>query len=269
VTPAPATAQAQQDPPTQSVTPAPPERTPLEARERPQPTVTPPGPPAFHERQQPDPRDRAQPALRPERQALLRARIKDLRLQLAGTHLDRLIHQLHEELGARSLDLRPQCYLSDEWAAAGIPVTASLLPGQPGAPVDRGRAGRRRGVGAGDPHVPPPRGGALLQLRLPLYPGPRLASCSALSPAVQGGLRRSPSPGPTSRTSGWYAQKHPDDSPRPSRSGSPRPDWRQRYRNWEPPEEAPVRGRHCRAGHRPPQVRWTADIDADQMRRRS
>lgn len=51
----------------------------------------PPPAPTFHERPQPDPRDRAQPALRPERQALLRARIKDLQLQLSGTHLERLI----------------------------------------------------------------------------------------------------------------------------------------------------------------------------------
>jgi hypothetical protein len=77
----------------------------------------------FHERPQPDPRDRAQPALRPERQALLRARIKDLQLQLSGTHLERLIHQLYAELGAKGVDLRPQCYLSDEWGCpSGIPV---------------------------------------------------------------------------------------------------------------------------------------------------
>ena len=126
MTPAPATAQAQQEQPTQPSTVPLAERTQAESRAqptsvaqeraaaepRPQP-ATPPAPPVFHERQQPDPRDRAQPALRPERQALLRARIKDLRLQLAGTHLERLIHQLHEELGARGIDIRPQCYLSD------------------------------------------------------------------------------------------------------------------------------------------------------------
>ena len=136
MTPAPATAHSQQEEPTQSSTPPAPERTQAESRAQPTPITqertpaepraqpaTPPGPPAFHERQQPDPRDRAQPALRPERQALLRARIKDLRLQLAGTHLERLIHQLHEELGARGIDIRPQCYLSDEWGCpSGIPV---------------------------------------------------------------------------------------------------------------------------------------------------
>ncbi|HEY1417085.1 MAG TPA: hypothetical protein VGF41_04245, partial [Myxococcaceae bacterium] len=123
MTPAPATAQAQpQDEPTQTSTPALQDLPPPEARERP-PVAANPAPPAFHERQQPDPRDRAQPALRPERQALLRARIKDLRLQLAGTHLERLIHQLHEELAARGIDIKPQCYLSDEWGCpSGIPV---------------------------------------------------------------------------------------------------------------------------------------------------
>ena len=87
VTPAPATAQAQPQEPTQAATPVVHERTPPEPRPQPAP---PPGPPVFHERPQPDPRDRAQPALRPERQALLQARIKDLQLHLAGTPLEKL-----------------------------------------------------------------------------------------------------------------------------------------------------------------------------------
>ena len=59
----------------------------------------------------------------PERQSLLRARIKDLKLQLAGTPLERLIQQLYSELAARQIDLRPQCYLSDEWGCpSGVPV---------------------------------------------------------------------------------------------------------------------------------------------------
>ncbi|MGO8971759.1 MAG: hypothetical protein ACLQDQ_19550, partial [Myxococcaceae bacterium] len=76
---------------------------------------------SFHER--PVQPERAKEPLRPERQALLKARIKDLQLQLAGTPLERLIQQLYAELEAKGIDLRPQCYLSDEWGCPdGIPV---------------------------------------------------------------------------------------------------------------------------------------------------
>ena len=63
----------------------------------------------------------AQPA--PDRQALLKARIKDLRLHLSGTPLERHIHQLYSELEAKGLALRPECYLSDQWGCpSGVPV---------------------------------------------------------------------------------------------------------------------------------------------------
>jgi Putative zinc-binding metallo-peptidase len=55
--------------------------------------------------------------------AILQARIKDLQLHLKGTRLERFIGQLYEELEARGLDLRPQCYLSDQWGCpSGVPV---------------------------------------------------------------------------------------------------------------------------------------------------
>ena len=55
--------------------------------------------------------------------ALLQARIKDLKLHLGGTKLERFILQLHEELEARGISLRPECYLSDQWGCpSGVPV---------------------------------------------------------------------------------------------------------------------------------------------------
>ena len=55
--------------------------------------------------------------------ALLRARIKDLQLQLAGTPLERAIQELHWELDARGINLKPTCYLSDQWGCpSGVPV---------------------------------------------------------------------------------------------------------------------------------------------------
>jgi hypothetical protein len=54
---------------------------------------------------------------------LLKARIKDLKLHLSGTPLEKYIHQLYSELGAKGIDLRPQCYLSDQWGCpSGVPV---------------------------------------------------------------------------------------------------------------------------------------------------
>src|ERR1700731_4532386 len=75
---------------------------------------------AFREKG-PEPRDASESAR--EREQLLQARIKDLRLHLAGTPLERFIHQLYAELDARGLSLKPQCYLSDQWGCpSGVPV---------------------------------------------------------------------------------------------------------------------------------------------------
>ncbi|MBL9039858.1 MAG: putative zinc-binding metallopeptidase [Archangium sp.] len=62
-------------------------------------------------------------ALPPASAALLQARIKDLTLHLKGTPLERFIHQLYEELEAKGIALRPECYLSDQWGCpSGVPV---------------------------------------------------------------------------------------------------------------------------------------------------
>ncbi len=61
--------------------------------------------------------------LPPESQTLLQARIKDLKLHLAGTPLEKYIHQLYSELEAKGIALRPECYLSDQWGCpSGVPV---------------------------------------------------------------------------------------------------------------------------------------------------
>ena len=54
---------------------------------------------------------------------LLQAKIKDLKLHLAGTPLERLIQQLYAELESKGLSLQPDCYLSDQWGCpSGVPV---------------------------------------------------------------------------------------------------------------------------------------------------
>ena len=274
MTPAPATAQTQpQEEPTQSSTPTVPERPLHEPRERPgQPA--PAAPPTFHERQQPDPRDRAQPALRPERQALLRARIKDLRLQLAGTHLERLIHQLHEELTARGIDIKPQCYLSDEWGCpSGIPVIG--IPFYLANPALQSIEGELGGGVESEREI-------LMYLRheaghcfnyaYRLYETP---AWRALFGDYHQPYKEDFKPKPFSRAyvthiPGWYAQKHPDEDFAETFAVwlTPGLDWRQRYRNWGAALKKLqyVDATATELGHRPPQVSLDShDVDADQM----
>jgi hypothetical protein len=57
------------------------------------------------------------------RDSLLQARIKDLQLHLKSTPLEVMIQQLHGELEAKGLSLRPECYLSDQWGCPSeVPV---------------------------------------------------------------------------------------------------------------------------------------------------
>src|SRR3954454_3744754 len=91
--------------------------------ESPSPTVGASASPALGvwEQAQPDPRERGH--LGSDRQAILQARIKDLKLHLKGTALERHIEQLYAELEAKGISLRPECYLSDQWGCpSGVPV---------------------------------------------------------------------------------------------------------------------------------------------------
>src|SRR5438309_601645 len=60
---------------------------------------------------------------------LLQLRICDLHVRIEGSELAPRVGQLHEELAARGLPLRPSCYLGDEWfspegvAAIAIPFS--------------------------------------------------------------------------------------------------------------------------------------------------
>jgi hypothetical protein len=53
---------------------------------------------------------------------LLKVRIRDLGVQIAGTYLEGCVEKLYEELDARALRLKPHVWLSDEWfSPAGVP----------------------------------------------------------------------------------------------------------------------------------------------------
>lgn len=57
------------------------------------------------------------------RESLLGQRISDLGLAIHGTRVERLVHQLYEELEAKGLSFRPPVYLSDQWGCPdGTPL---------------------------------------------------------------------------------------------------------------------------------------------------
>src|SRR5258708_30998816 len=77
----------------------------------------------FREKPTGDLREHGLGSLPPDSQNLLQARIKDLKLHLSGTPLEKHIHQLYAELDAKGLSLRPERYLSDQWGCpSGVPV---------------------------------------------------------------------------------------------------------------------------------------------------
>ena len=56
---------------------------------------------------------------------LLKMRICDLHVRIEGSELEERVQQLHNELEARGLPVRPDCYLSYEWfSPEGSPVIA-------------------------------------------------------------------------------------------------------------------------------------------------
>ena len=56
---------------------------------------------------------------------LLALRICDLGVSIEGSELEPRVRQFHDELAARGVALRPDCYLGDEWfSPAGAPAIA-------------------------------------------------------------------------------------------------------------------------------------------------
>ena len=56
---------------------------------------------------------------------MLALRICDLGVRLQGSELEPRVNQLFDDLAARGVTLRPDCYLGDEWfSPAGVPAIA-------------------------------------------------------------------------------------------------------------------------------------------------
>jgi hypothetical protein len=177
-------------------------------------------------------------ALPPQSQELLQARIKDLRLHLAGTPLERHIQQMYSELELRGIDLRPQCYLSDQWGCpSGVPVI-----GLPFYLADPNLHSIEAALG----------GGAESERDIQMYLRHEAGHCfnyahklyeteewKKLFGDYSRPYREDYKPQPFSKKyvvhiSGWYAQKHPDEDFAETFAVymTPGLDWQSRYKGW-------------------------------------
>ena len=186
----------------------------------------------------------------PDLKPLLAQRINELGLKLEGSPLERYVADLYQELEAKGLSASalPR-YLTDEW---GCPYEEPII-GIPFYLADpklarlekRDRRHRRRSRNL---HVPAPRGGPRLQLRLQAL---RDAGVARAVRPVPPPLPRRYKPVPFSRSfvrhmEGWYAQKHPDEDFAETFAVwlTPRSRWRERYRGWRAMRQAALRRSH-------------------------
>jgi len=181
---------------------------------------------------------REPPAPPPFREELLQARIKDLRLRLAGTPLERFIRQLYAELDSRGISLQPQCYLSDQWGCpSGVPVI-----GIPFYLADPQLHSIEAAWGEG----PESEREIMMYLRHEAghcfnyaYRLHETEDWQKLFGDYSKPYQDEYKPQPFSRKyvvhiSGWYAQKHPDEDFAETFAVwlTPNADWEKRYQGW-------------------------------------
>jgi Putative zinc-binding metallo-peptidase len=174
---------------------------------------------------------------------LLNLRICDLGVRIEGSELEPRLRQFHDDLAARGVALRPDCYLGDEWfSPAGAPAIAIPF------------------------YLAHPRLKALELRQMLEVEGGTAEWCQMLlrhecGHAVDHAYRFSSrpdwrsifgspeaeyapetyTPRPYSRSfvrhlPNWYAQSHPDEDFAETFAvwlSSPADDWRQRYRGWK------------------------------------
>jgi hypothetical protein len=220
----------------------------------------------------PEPRDVAvEPA--PRREQLLQARIKDLQLHLAGTPLERFIHQLYGELEGKGLSLRPQCYLTDQW---GCPSDVPVI-GIPFYLADPNLHSIEAELGEG----------AESEREIMMYLRHEAGHCfnyayrlcdtedwRKLFGDYSKPYRDDYKPQPFSRRyvvhiSGWYAQKHPDEDFAETFAVwlTPGSEWAKRYQGWGALRKLQyVEAAVARLGRTIPPVQLDErDVEVDEM----
>jgi hypothetical protein len=208
-----------------------------------------------------------------DRDALLTARIKDLKLHLNGTPLERHIEQLYAELEAHGISFRPACYLSDQWGCpSGVPVI-----GIPFYLADPKLGSLEDELGGGletDREIMMylrHEAGHAFNYATRLYETPEWRKIFGdYSQPYKDDYK----PRPFSRKyvvhiSGWYAQKHPDEDFAETFAVwlTPPGDWRARYQGWGALKKLEyVESIVARLGREPPKVELIEpDVEAGEM----
>jgi hypothetical protein len=212
---------------------------------------------------------------------LLAMRVCDLGVRIEGSELEPRIAQLHEELAARAIALKPACYLGDEWFTPSE-QTVIALPFWLAHP--RLKALELRQVLEVE--------GGTAEWCLQLL---RHECGHAIDHAYRFSRRRrwkhlfgntdndaTPDiyrPRPYSKSfvrhlANWYAQAHPDEDFAETFAvwlGTPEREWRSRYRKWKALEKLEYVDelmREVAATRSPPEVRVPARRIADAARMR-
>ena len=176
--------------------------------------------------------------LPPASAQLLQAKIKDLKLHLKGTRLEKFIHQLSEELEKAGISLRPECYLSDQWGCpSGVPVI-----GIPFYLADQNLLHIEDALGAGAESEREimmylrHEAGHAFNYAYKLY---ETEDWKKLFGDFGKPYLDTYKPHPFSRKyvahlSGWYAQKHPDEDFAETFAVllTPGSNWAERYKGW-------------------------------------
>ncbi len=211
--------------------------------------------------------------LAPASAVLLQARIKDLKLHLSGTPLERYIQQLYAELESKGLSIRPACYLSDQW---GCPSEVPVI-GIPFYLADPNLHSIEEALGGG---LESERdimmylrheAGHAFNYAFKLYES---EEWQKLFGDYSKPYRDDFKPMPFSRKyvvhiSGWYAQKHPDEDFAETFAVwlTPNSSWETRYKGWGALKKLQYMEATAVRMHRlpPPVTLDEHDLDVDQM----
>jgi len=175
-----------------------------------------------------------------ERERLLRARVDELGLTVEGTRLEPLVRQLHVELDAAGIALKPRVFLSDEWGcpegipAIGVPfyLADERLSRLEKEVMESIEAESDQEILAYLRH----EAGHAFNYAYRLY---ETEEWHELFGPYSRPYREDYEPNPFSRNfvrhiAGWYAQKHPDEDFAESFAVwlTPNSDWRAAYAGW-------------------------------------
>jgi hypothetical protein len=171
---------------------------------------------------------------------LLQLRLKDLRVTVEGTWLEDCLHDLHDELEQRGLEVKPHAWISDEWfspdTTLGIAIPFYL------AHPRLTRLERKKIIDVEGGTVPEcmrilrHEAGHVIQHA---YQVQRRRRWQELFGRSSTRYPRYYRPNPTSKNYVqhlrlWYAQSHPDEDFAETFAVwlRPRSDWRKRYSGW-------------------------------------